>query len=167
MALEKYRGFCWTALDNATDAWRDGSLGEYIKAGPKLCALADPSPNQDGPVTLAQLEARMTQLLESLKARPQSTYMDLAGSSLITYAALIEKVLYRAIHIPMEWSDGAQMLYELEAWNATLAAKSLDLSWSEHSEKPPYSHVPPSSELELLVICSDPYDAPFSEGLDW
>ncbi|KGO74174.1 Peptidase S33 tripeptidyl aminopeptidase-like, C-terminal [Penicillium italicum] len=160
-------GFGWTALDNATDAWRDGFLGECINAGPKLCALANPAPGQGGPVTLAQLEARMTQLLESLKARPRSAYTELAGPSLITYSALVDRVLYGAMYRPEEWPGTAQMLHELEAGNATLAAKSLDLSWSDHSEKPSYPYVPSPSELDLLVICSDSYDAPLPDGLGW
>ncbi|KAK4867973.1 hypothetical protein LT330_007632 [Penicillium expansum] len=160
-------GFGWTALDNATDAWRDGFLGECINAGPKLCALANPVYSQAGPVTLAQLKTRMTQLFESLKARPRSAYTELAGPSLVTYSALVDRLLYRAMYRPEEWPGTAQMLYELEAGNATLAANSLDLSWSDYSEKPSYPYVPSSSELELLVICSDSYDAPLPDGLGW
>ncbi|KAJ5185749.1 hypothetical protein N7472_010589 [Penicillium cf. griseofulvum] len=160
-------GFGWTALDNATDAWRDGFLGECINAGPKWCALANPVPGQDGPVTLAQLEARMTQLLESLKARPRSAYTELAGPSLITYSALVDRALYPAMYRPMDWPRTARMLYELEAGNATMAASSLDRSWSDHSDKPSYPYVPSSSELDLLVICADSYDAPLPDGLEW
>lgn len=160
-------GFGWTALDNATDAWRDGFLGECLNAGPKWCALANPGSNMDGPVTLAQLEARMAQLLESLQARPQSAYTESGGPSLVTYAALVERILYPAMYRPENWPGTAQMLYELEAGNATLAATSLDLSWSDHSEKPHYPYSPASSELDFLVICADSYDAPLPDGLDW
>ncbi|KAJ5204248.1 uncharacterized protein N7498_005127 [Penicillium cinerascens] len=160
-------GFGWTSLDNATDAWRDGFLGECISAGPEWCALANPISNQDGPVTLAQLEVRMSGLLESLKNRPQSAYTKSGGPSLITHSALVERVIYPAMYRPMNWPSTAQMLYELEAGNATLAANLLDLTWSDHSEKPSYPFVPSSSELELLVICSDSYDAPLPDGLDW
>jgi pimeloyl-ACP methyl ester carboxylesterase len=160
-------GFGWTSLDNATDAWRDGFLGECISAGPEWCALAKPLPNQDGPVTLAELEERMTQLLESLKIRPRPAYTESSGPSLITYSALVERVIYQAMYRPMNWPTTAQMLYELEAENATLAANLLDLSWSDHSEKPSYPFAPSSSELELFVICSDAYDAPIPDGLEW
>lgn len=160
-------GFGWTSLDNATDAWRDGFLGECINAGPKWCALANPISSQDGPVTLAQLEARMTQLLESLKARPRSAYTESAGPSLVTYSALIERVLYMAMYRPADWPATAQTLYELEAGNTTLAANSLDLSWSDHSETQFYPHVPSSTELDSLVICADSYDAPLPDGLEW
>lgn len=160
-------GFGWTALDNTTDAWRDGFLGECIKAGPDWCALANPIPGQEGPVTLEQLEERMAQLLESLRIRPRSAYTESSGPSLITYSALVDRVLYAAMYKPMNWPDTAQMLFELESGNATLAANLLDLSWSDHTYKPPYSHDPSSSELEYLVICSDSYDAPLPDGLDW
>jgi pimeloyl-ACP methyl ester carboxylesterase len=160
-------GFGWTSLDNATDAWRDGFLGECISAGPEWCALANPIPEQDGPVTLAQLEERMTKLLESLKVRPRSAYTKTGGPSLVTYSALVEQIIYPAMYRPMNWPSTAQMLYELEAGNATLAATFLDLSWSDHSQEPSYPYVPSSSELDLLVICSDAYDAPLPDGLDW
>ncbi|CAI7564957.1 unnamed protein product [Penicillium pancosmium] len=160
-------GFGWTALDNTTDAWNDGFLGECIKAGPEACALARPITGRDGPVTLKQLQDRMDGLLESLRARPQSAYTELGGPSLITYSALVDRVLYPVMYRPMEWPRIAQMLYELESGNSTLAAKQLDTSWSDNSDKPSYPKIPASSELELLVICSDAYDAPLPDGLEW
>jgi pimeloyl-ACP methyl ester carboxylesterase len=160
-------GFGWTSLDNATDAWHDGFLGECINAGPEACALAQPISGQDGPVTLEQLEKRMTQLLSSLQTRPQSAYTESGGPSLITYSALVENILYPAMYRPANWPSIAQLLYDLEAGNATLAANQLDLSWSSHSSQPTYPHTPSSSELELLVICSDSYDAPIPDGLTW
>ncbi|CEJ59213.1 Putative Tap domain protein [Penicillium brasilianum] len=160
-------GFGWTSLDNATDAWRDGFLGECISAGPEACALAKPISDKDGPVTLEQLEGRMARLLASLQIRPQSAYTESGGPSLITYSALVENLLYPVMYRPANWPSIAQLLYELEAGNATLAATQLETSWSDHSEKPSYPHIPSSSELELLVICSDSYDAPMPDGLDW
>lgn len=159
-------GFGWTSLDNATDAWRDGFLGECITAGPEACALAKPVSDNDGPVTLEQLEGRMARLLASLQIRPQSAYTESGGPSLITYSALVENVLYPVMYKPAKWPSTAQLLYELEAGNATLAATQLDLSWSEHSEKPS-PHTPSSDELNMLVICSDSYDAPMPDGLEW
>lgn len=160
-------GFGWTSLDNATDAWHDGFLGECVDAGPDACALATPISGQNGPVTLKQLEERMARLLKSLQLRPQSAYTESGGPSLVTYSALVENVLYPAMYKPMNWPSTAQMLYELEAGNATLAANLLDLSWSDHSQKSTYHSAPSSSELELLVICSDGYDAPLPDGLEW
>ncbi|KAJ5677828.1 Peptidase S33 tripeptidyl aminopeptidase-like C-terminal [Penicillium maclennaniae] len=160
-------GFGWTALDNTTDAWRDGFLGECVNAGPEWCALANPIPGQKGPVKLEQLEYRMAQLLESLRIRPQSAYTESSGPSLITYSALVDEILYSAMYKPMSWPDIAQMLFELESGNATRAANLLDLSWSDHTFKPPYAQDPSSNELESLVVCSDSYDAPLPDGLDW
>ncbi|KAF3389138.1 putative hydrolase [Penicillium rolfsii] len=160
-------GFGWTSLDNTTDAWHDGFLGECISAGPEACALAKPISVHDGPVTLEQLKERITRLLSSLQIRPQSAYTELGGPSLVTYSALVENVLYPAMYRPANWPSVAQLLYELEAGNATLAATQLDLSWSSHSESPSSPNIPSSSELELLVICSDSYDAPIPDGLDW
>lgn len=160
-------GFGWTSLDNATDAWRDGFLGECVNAGPAACALAKPTTGQDGPVTLEQLEERMAQLLTSLQFRPQSAYTELGGPSLITYSALVENVLYPAMYKPAMWPDIAHLLSELEAGNATLAANMLDLSWSDHASTHSYLTTPSSSELDLLVICSDSYDAPMPDGLEW
>lgn len=162
-------GFGWTSLDNATDAWHDGFLGECINAGPEACALAKPISSEDGPVTLEKLEKRMSQLLSSLQTRPQSAYTESGGPSLITYSAFVENILYPAMYRPANWPSIAQLLSELESGNATLAANQLDLSWSSHSDKPtyPYPHTPSSAELELLVICSDSYDAPIPDGLTW
>jgi pimeloyl-ACP methyl ester carboxylesterase len=160
-------GFGWTALDNATDAWRDGFLGECVNAGPKWCALANPLPDHDGPVTLQQLEARMTHLLESLKASPSSAYTESSGPSLITYSALVEHILYPAMYRPMNWARTAQILAELEAGNATLAARYLDQSWSDNLEKPSHPLFSSSTELELLVICADSYDAAPKPDLWW
>ncbi|KAJ5438589.1 uncharacterized protein N7458_009587 [Penicillium daleae] len=156
-------GFGWTSLDNTTDAWRDGFLGECIKAGPDACALAKPRPGHNGPVTLEHLEQRMTRLLASLQARPQSAYTQPGGPSLVTYSALVENVLYPAMYRPANWPSTAQLLYDLESGNATLAATQLDLAWSGHS----HSETPSSTELDLLVICSDSHDAPIPDGLTW
>lgn len=65
------------------------------------------------------------------------------------------------------WLGAAQILYELEAGNATLAANVLDLSWCDYSEKQSFPNVASSSELNRLAICVDSYDAPLPDGLDW
>lgn len=161
-------GFGWTSLDNTTDAWHDGFLAECIKAGPELCALARPVPgsNHELPVTLAQLETRMYNLLESLKIRPQSAYTDLSGPSLITYSTLVDKIIYPKLYRPAEWPHAAEALYELEAGNATIAAELMSSSWSDPSGGLSHKEVSPT-ELDILVICADSYDAPLPGGLGW
>jgi pimeloyl-ACP methyl ester carboxylesterase len=79
----------------------------------------------------------------------------------------VENILYPAMYRPANWASIAQLLHELETGNATLAANQLDLAWSSHPNKPTYPSTPSSAELELLVICSDSYDAPIPDGLDW
>ncbi|KAJ5485185.1 hypothetical protein N7539_005173 [Penicillium diatomitis] len=160
-------GFGWTSLDNATDAWHDGFLGECIRAGPDACALAKAPRSQNGPVTLNDLENRMMQLLESLKTRPQSAYTESSGPSLITYSSLIEHIIYPAMYRPANWALVAQLLHDLEHNNATLAARWLDSTWSQQSA-PPSTSSPSTTELDYLVICADSHDAPMPDnGLKW
>lgn len=112
-------GFGWTALDNATDAWHDGFLGECLSAGPDHCALAR---SADGkPVVLKDLERRMELLITSLIVRPVPGYTNSSGPSLVTYSALVSAI-YSSLYNAESWPALAQMLLELEAGNSTLAA---------------------------------------------
>ncbi|KAI0200778.1 Alpha/Beta hydrolase protein [Astrocystis sublimbata] len=158
-------GFGWTALDNVTDAWHDGFLGECIKAGPEHCALAQSKTGEV--VTLEALESRMNTLLRSIIRRPMPAYRESSGPSLITYSTLV-KVIYMALYNVELWPSVAEMLYDLERGNSTLAAKMLDTwGWDPASMRPPSSNVD-GDELGALVICSDAYDAPQpADGLDW
>lgn len=160
-------GFGWTALDNATDAWQDGFLGECLKAGPEHCALAE---TVDGkPVALKDLEARMATLVSSLLARPIVGYTENSGPSLITYSGLVAAI-YSAMYNANSWPALAQLLFELEAGNSTLAASFLEkMAWEYDPTLPsPPSPKPSSDELGSLVICADSYDAPQpDDGLVW
>ncbi|KAI0097147.1 Alpha/Beta hydrolase protein [Daldinia grandis] len=160
-------GFGWSALDNTTDVWRDGFLGECLNAGPKYCPLSQPRGPE--PVSLQELEDRMQKLLASLGQRPITGYLKPSGPSLITYSAIVSAI-YGALHNANSWPALAQMLYELEAGNSTLAAAFLDYSeWEYHpSTSCPTSPRPRSHELGPLVICADSYDAPLPpDGLLW
>ncbi|KAI1179980.1 alpha/beta-hydrolase [Nemania sp. FL0916] len=160
-------GFGWTALDNVTNAWHDGFLGECINAGPKYCALAR-SPD-DNAVTLEQLENRMESLITSLIDRPVPGYSKSIGPSLVTYSSLVAAI-YSTLYNAESWPATAQMLYELEGGNSTLAAKMLDeAEWKYNPASTP-SPFPKaaSDDLAALVICSDSYDAPQpTKGLEW
>ncbi|KAJ2973643.1 hypothetical protein NUW58_g8888 [Xylaria curta] len=160
-------GFGWTALDNVTDAWHDGFLGECINAGPEHCALAR---SRDGnAVTLKSLESRMDALIKSLIQRPVIGYLESSGPSLMTYSSLVGAV-YSALYNAEVWPAVAQMLYELEDGNATLAAEMLDKAeWKYNpASTPPSLPKPVGDDLGALVICSNAYDAPQpSEGLVW
>jgi pimeloyl-ACP methyl ester carboxylesterase len=156
-------GFGWTALDNATDAWHDGFLGECLNAGPEHCALAKSKGSK--PITIQGLEDRMEDLITSLISRPIVGYADFSGPSLITYSALVAAI-YGSLYNAKSWPALAQMLYELEDGNSTLAAAFLEHSaWEYDPTLPsPPSPKPSSDELGTLVICADSYDAPQSPG---
>lgn len=81
-------GFGWTALDNGTDAWHDGFLGECLNAGPDYCALAKPRQGEN--VTLLGLVKRMEKLVDSLIHRPIPGYTSFSGPSLVTYSRLVD-----------------------------------------------------------------------------
>lgn len=161
-------GFGWTALDNITDAWHDGFLGECVDAGPEYCALAK-SPSGH-PVTLSGLEDRMAKTIKSLTEWPLPAYTEKNGPSLVTYSALIDTI-YSALYTPASWPALAQMLYELEQGNTTLAAEFLDKNWAYDPTRPsPKTQKTPSNMvgLGLAVICADAYDAPAPPGgLAW
>ncbi|KAK3989719.1 Alpha/Beta hydrolase protein [Cladorrhinum sp. PSN332] len=159
-------GFGWTALDNATDAWHDGFLGECIKAGPEYCALAKPKDNKS--VTLGDLESRMDALISSLADRPVPGYTKQGGPTLITYSAFVDSI-YGAMYNANSWPALAQTLYDLEAGNSTLAAAMMERNWYFDPEQPcsRTPEVPSSEELGTLVICADSYDASEPDDLDW
>lgn len=160
-------GFGWTALDNVTDAWHDGFLGECINSGPEYCALAEPVDSQA--VTIDDLEERIKLLLESLLHRPIAAYTEFSGPSLITYSSLVA-LIYACMYDATTWPILAIMLSNLEAGNSTLAATLLEYNMWEYDPTLPVAtnRRPSSDELGSLVICADAYDAPLPPGgLDW
>ncbi|KAK4032488.1 Alpha/Beta hydrolase protein [Parachaetomium inaequale] len=162
-------GFGWTALDNATDAWRDGFIGECVNAGPAHCALARLTDGDGRPLSPRELEDRVGRLITSLIHRPVPAYTETTGPSLITYSALVQAI-YEAMYRVTSWPALAQLLYELAGGNSTLAAAFLDEAWEHDPSLPcspllPTNPTPPrSDELSPLVICADAYDAPSPPG---
>jgi hypothetical protein len=166
-----------TVLDNVTDTWRDGFLGECINAGPKYCALAT---HMDGLgkrlSTRDELERRMETLIWSLRDRPIPADHAENGPSVITYSQLVALVFFSLLR-PDTWPGVAQALSELELGNATLAASLVEQSaWKYHPSSPllqrPSSEKvqPPSSEeVRPLVLCGDAhYDTnPVDDDLAW
>jgi hypothetical protein len=111
----------------------------------------------------------MRKMMDSLIKRPAVGYSSSGGPFIITYSMLVE-ALYATLYDPHKWSSFAQMLYELELGNSTLATEHLEgLMWSydpssKHQPKPGSGSV----DLERMVICGDAYDAPLpASGLDW
>ncbi|QPG95116.1 hypothetical protein C2857_007698 [Epichloe festucae Fl1] len=160
-------GFGWAALDNGTDAWHDGFLGECVNAGPDHCALAKPQKGEA--VKLADLNKRMENLIKSLIEKPMIGYTESSGPTVITYSALVS-TLYSSMYNAKGWPALAQMLAELETGNSTLAARMLErISWEYDPTKPAsLSKRPRTDELGTIVICADQYDAPQPEdGITW
>jgi pimeloyl-ACP methyl ester carboxylesterase len=161
-------GFGYTALDNVTDAWHDGFLGECVRAGPGSCALAKLVREHHGDVDTAvdELQDRMEALVRSLISRPLPAYTAKSGPSLITYSVLVNAI-YQALYRPQTWPEVAQMLYELEAGNTTLAAEAVDKHWKYDPSNPiSPGQLSDEDDLANLVICADSYDAP-EETLSW
>ncbi|KAK3362028.1 hypothetical protein B0T24DRAFT_640686 [Lasiosphaeria ovina] len=159
-------GFGWTALDNTTDAWQDGFLGECVNAGSQYCALAK---STDGnPVTLPGLVKRMATLMASLADRPIPGYSASSGATLVTYSALVDTI-YGAMYSPSSWPTLARILSELEAGNSTLAVAALEnSSWYYDPESScPEIARPSSDELGQMVICGDSYDATEPDDMEW
>ncbi|OHF02052.1 hypothetical protein CORC01_02631 [Colletotrichum orchidophilum] len=159
-------GFGWTALDNGTDAWYDGFLGECLNAGPDHCVLAKPdSSSSTEPIVLKDLDKRMMSLFTSLIDRPVVGYTKESGPSLVTYSVLVAAI-YSALYNAQSWPALAQMLYELEQGNSTLAAAFLERqAWQYDPTLPATPNKrPSSSELTFIVICADSYDAPLPPG---
>lgn len=160
-------GFGWTSLDNVTDAWHDGFLGECMSSGSEHCALARAKAGI--PVTLQDLKDRMAALISSLVLNPSIGYTDSSGPSLVTYSALVSAI-YSSLYNAESWPALAQMLYELEDGNSTLATAHLEhTAWTYDPTLPHHPSLKPSSqELGRLVICADSYDAPQpTDGLIW
>ena len=158
-------GFGWTALDNATNAWHDGFLGECLNAGPEHCALAGGS--HSPPQTIHDLDARLRTLINYLITRPLPAFSKLSGPSVVTYSDIVAHT-YSALYNAASWPALAQMLFELENGNSTLAAAFTDRRW-EYNPTATCSPdpIPPSSEeLGTLVICGDSYDAALPPGGD-
>ncbi|KAK7916958.1 hypothetical protein PG985_010566 [Apiospora marii] len=161
-------GFGWTALDNVTDAWHDGFLGECLKAGPEHCALAKGVDGR-GFNTLTELNVWVRGFISSLVSRPLPAYTAKSGPSLVTYSEVVGAI-YSSLYNPHSWKALAQMLYELGHYNTTLAGEFLERQWEYDPTQPCPSaskkKKPSSEELTLMVVCSDSYDDT-NPGLDW
>lgn len=155
-------GFGYAALDNATDAWNDGFLGECLKAGPGSCHLARQIDGSDEPVSYISLKTRMSNLLDSLIVQPRPTYLTKSGPSLITYSQVVGTIL-GAMYNSQSWPALAKAMFDLEQGRTTMMAKLLERQWQF---KPP-GHCPAlqrnegkTEELLPFVVCADSYDSP-------
>ncbi|KAF7977546.1 hypothetical protein HWV62_3330 [Athelia sp. TMB] len=167
-------GWGTTSLDNVTNAWEDGFLGECLVAGPGRCALAPSSEDSGENATLTALVARMDNLFDRILQRPIPGFTPKAGPGIVTYEIVIS-LLYSALYNPESWPKFARTLKELEGGNATLALESWDGRWGfdpnpeeeeDHSGYPLKFPAAQSDELTMMVICGDSYDAP-ERSLEW
>ncbi|KAK6856428.1 hypothetical protein PG995_006615 [Apiospora arundinis] len=159
-------GFGWTALDNVTNAWHDGFLGECLKAGPEHCALAKKESGKSH--TLTELDIYVQGVIGSLVSQPLPAYTEKSGPSLITYSVLVGAI-YQSMYNPHSWKALAEMLYELGQGNTTLAGEFLEANWWQYDPSlpcPAASKKTSSDDLSLLVVCSDAYDADYRD-LKW
>ena len=153
-----------TSLDNVTDAFEDGFIGECVKAGQSLCALATNGQSDltDYKAVRASLSTRVRAIFESTRKRPIPGVSS-NGPGIITYGQAIGW-LYSTLYDPGEWKQAAKTLAQLEAGNATLMLEqsqnegfSFDPMGPGEWEDPfPGIYAPRqpcSGELTPLVIC--------------
>lgn len=159
-------GFGTAALVDIVRAWREGFLGECVKAGSKRCALVESG--QDREITLADLEKRTNALFARLLDRPQSAFHPEVGPGLVTYQDVID-LIYSSLYRPVtSWSRLAQQLSELEKGNGTAILKAIEDSLFSYDPEllPPIPKRKTQGDAGILVICGDSYDAPHP-GLDF
>lgn len=140
-------------LHNITDAWEDGFLRECVEAGPSKCALAQTTSSSE--VTLKSLKSRMQNLLDSVKIRPLAGYLPTSGPSILTYSTL-SKMLHSMLYDSSKWPLYAQILYEIESSNLTLALTEMENTW-DFNPLHPSDQKPKSNDLIDMVICDDAY----------
>lgn len=145
-------GWGTTSLDNVTNAFEDGIIGECVNAGPEQCALA---------IETVRNEQHYQELHADLLSRLHKLYIGLIdrpipgnsaqGPGIVIYEFLTAW-LYSILYHPADWKKGAQALADLESGNATLALDLInDEAWSyKLGEK---RKDPSSGELSPMVIC--------------
>lgn len=153
-------GVGWTSLDNGTDAWKDGFIGECIAAGPDHCALARLTNDKGAYLSSAELRQRMADLLASLITRPRPAFLHSTGPSILTYSQVVHQI-YQTLYTPQKWPQLARALYDLDQGDTDAMAMLLDEEdWEYHPAEPLPFPSPSSDELGTLVVCADCYDAP-------
>lgn len=120
-------------------------------------------------MALKDLEERIKTVIYSLVTHPLPGYTEASGPSIVTYRGIVNAI-YGALYNAKSWPALAEMLYELELGNSTLATQFMErMVWEYDPSRPqPLTPRPQTDELGSLVICADGYDAPLPpEGLVW
>ncbi|TKY86942.1 hypothetical protein EX895_004230 [Sporisorium graminicola] len=158
-------GFGSQGLDNITDAFHDGFLGECVDAGPAHCALAQPLKQGDPLPTKQDLINTMQDLFTQLLERPVAGYTNDSGPIIITYAQVVALVSI-AMYDPATWDDLAAAVYELLRGNVMPISQRLD-TWTYDPSQPALPSADHTQlEMIALVVCSDQYDSPLPAGYD-
>lgn len=107
-------------------------------------------------MVLKDLEDRLRTTIDSLITHPLPGYTAKSGPSLVTYRGIVGAI-YSSMYNAYGWPALAQMLYELELGNTTLATIFLEkMSWEFDPTRPrPPAARPQSDELGNLVICAE------------
>ena len=158
-------GWGLSSLDNVTDAFEDGFVGECVRAGPASCALAtsDPPSGDQYECARATLSKQVRDIFEATRRRPIPGVSS-QGPGIVTYEHLVEW-LYSTLYHPGDWKEAAETLARLKEGNATLALDAIhraQFSYNPTRASPEdevfpshYSRrYPESSELQTFVICA-------------
>ncbi|PWN44013.1 hypothetical protein IE81DRAFT_321666 [Ceraceosorus guamensis] len=133
-------GFGWTSLDNVTDAWRDGFIGECVRPGAHCPLSVKPSAiraqhlSLESRETRKSLEIRLEALLDHVFRDPIGGLDSYANPQVLRYDDLIG-IIYASLYNAETWPDTAKLLLQLENGNATLALDALRDSWSYDPRK--------------------------------
>ena len=145
-------GWGTTSLDNVTNAFEDGIVGECVKAGPGHCELATETVQDDQHYTTlhANLLFRLHNLFYGLIDQPIPGHSS-QGPGIVTYEYLTSW-FYTILYHPADWKSCAEALASLEKGNATLALEAINEGMWFY--KPGREGKDPNSgELSPMVIC--------------
>ncbi|CAO1613941.1 unnamed protein product [Parajaminaea phylloscopi] len=169
-ALENIRdyrqtsGFGDASLYDVDRIWREGFIGECVKAGPKYCALVSDKRQND---TAKQVEQRMKHLFDSLLERPFPASQEDIGPGIIMYQHVVT-LIYIALYRPeAEWADMASNLRALEDGDGVPMLVAVEnFLYMYNPEMPPLPKSQTAGDGGTLVVCGDSSDTP-RHNLDW
>lgn len=160
-------GFGLTALTDRDRVYKEGFIGECIRAGPKNCALAEPLNGSNGTETVTGLQDRINNIFARLHERPAPATDPEFGPGVYWWRDFND-VFASALYNPLRWPKVATGISQFEReGNITFlyARKTYGTFYSDPTECPD----PPEKawgNVELFVICGDSFDADHP-GLDF
>ncbi|KAK2594403.1 hypothetical protein QQS21_007909 [Conoideocrella luteorostrata] len=101
-------------------------------------------------------------MASSLVNRPVPGYTQSSGPSLVAYSTMLP-AMYKATFNQRTWPAFAEMLFDVDAGNSTLAAPFFDQNfWNNDPTTARLSSArrrPSWKELKSMVVCSDSYSS--------